>query len=150
MDSAVPHLWVSALWVLLRQPGWDPVNRIAVYRVLKAESWFVYQRVTKLGGCRAGGESGESEQRTVEAHGCDTPFCGQDGWAHLAAVIDCRDREVIGYEFALRSRAARPPWKPPCLASVWDAAARESWWCWSDNGLIFQSRRFRQACRDIG
>jgi transposase InsO family protein len=31
--------------------------------------------------------------------------CGQDGWAHLAAVIDCHDREVIGYEFALRSRA---------------------------------------------
>ena len=24
--------------------------------------------------------------------------CGQDGWAHLTAVIDCHDREVIGYE----------------------------------------------------
>ncbi|BCA53931.1 hypothetical protein W02_10710 [Nitrospira sp. KM1] len=32
-------------------------------------------------------------------------LCGQDGWAHLAAVIDCHDRKVIGYEFALRSRA---------------------------------------------
>ena len=31
--------------------------------------------------------------------------CGQDGWAHLAAVIDCHDREVIGYEFAFRSQA---------------------------------------------
>ena len=31
--------------------------------------------------------------------------CGQDGWAHLAAVIDCHNRELIGYEFALRSRA---------------------------------------------
>ncbi len=31
--------------------------------------------------------------------------CGRDGWADLAAVINCHDRGVIGYEFALRSRA---------------------------------------------
>ena len=31
--------------------------------------------------------------------------CGADGWAHLTTVIDCHDREVIGYEFALRGRA---------------------------------------------
>jgi len=29
-------------------------------------------------------------------------LCGADGWAHL---IDYHDREVIGYEFALRGRA---------------------------------------------
>ena len=29
----------------------------------------------------------------------------RDGWAHLAAVIDCHDRQFIGYEFALRGRA---------------------------------------------
>jgi len=32
-------------------------------------------------------------------------YCGRDGWAHLAAVIDCHDRELIGHEFALRGRA---------------------------------------------
>ena len=31
--------------------------------------------------------------------------CGADGWGHLAAVIDCHDRELIGWEFALRGRA---------------------------------------------
>jgi len=31
--------------------------------------------------------------------------CGGDGWAHLAAVIDCHDREIVGFEFALRGRA---------------------------------------------
>ncbi|HNP28695.1 MAG TPA: hypothetical protein PKK23_06655 [Nitrospirales bacterium] len=30
---------------------------------------------------------------------------GEDGWGHLTAVIDCHDREIIGYEFALRGRA---------------------------------------------
>ena len=44
--------------------------------------------------------------------------CGQDGWVHLAAVIDCHDREVIGYEFALRSRAkeAERAVEAACLA----------------------------------
>jgi putative transposase len=31
--------------------------------------------------------------------------CGADGWGHLTAVIECHDREVTGYGFALRGRA---------------------------------------------
>lgn len=31
--------------------------------------------------------------------------CGAGGWGHLTAVIDCHDREVTGYECALRGRA---------------------------------------------
>jgi transposase InsO family protein len=76
---------------------------------------------------------------------------GRDGWAHLVAVIDCRDRELIGYEFALRGRSReaeraieeacirrfgtlRPSGRTPVIRS--------------DDGLIFQSQRFRAACRD--
>ena len=78
---------------------------------------------------------------------------GRDGWAHLALVIDCHDREVIGWELALRGRAReaeraleaaclrrfgtlRPEGPPPVLRS--------------DNGLIFQRARFRRACKDYG
>ena len=32
-------------------------------------------------------------------------YCGMAGWGHLAAVIDCYDREIVGYEFTLRGRA---------------------------------------------
>jgi putative transposase len=77
--------------------------------------------------------------------------CGADGWAHLAAVIDCHDREIVGYEFARRGRAKeaeraleeaclarfgtlRPPGVTPVIRS--------------DNGLSYESRRFRAACRD--
>jgi putative transposase len=76
--------------------------------------------------------------------------CGSDSWGHLVAVIDRADREIVGYEFALRGRAVevaraietaclarfgtvRPQGKPPTYRS--------------DNGLVFQSRRFRKACR---
>jgi putative transposase len=77
-------------------------------------------------------------------------YCGRDGWAHRAAVIDCHDREIGGYEFVLRGRAKeaertveqacwqrvgtlRPLGQTPVLRS--------------DDGLIFQSRRFHEACR---
>ena len=72
-------------------------------------------------------------------------------WAHLVAVFDCHDRELIGWEFALRGRAKeaeraieeacirrfgtlRPTGRAPIIRS--------------DNGLVFQSRRFRAACHD--
>jgi putative transposase len=32
-------------------------------------------------------------------------YCGADGWGHLATVLDCHDREVVCYEFAVRGRA---------------------------------------------
>ena len=78
-------------------------------------------------------------------------FCGRDGWAHLAAVIDCHDREVIGYEFALRGRArdAERAVEEACLARL--GTLRPSGptpTVRSDNGLIYQSRRFRAASRD--
>ena len=31
--------------------------------------------------------------------------CGRDGWAHLVGVIDCHNRELLGWEFALRGWA---------------------------------------------
>ena len=77
--------------------------------------------------------------------------CGADGWAHLAAVIDCHDREIIGFEIALRSRAkeAERAIEEACIKRF--GTLRPSGptpTVRSDNGLIFQSRRFRAACRD--
>lgn len=76
--------------------------------------------------------------------------CGRDGWAHLAAVIDCCDREVIGYELSLRARARESEHaleeacirrfgtlRPDCSSLILR----------SDKGLIFTSKRFRAAYR---
>lgn len=76
---------------------------------------------------------------------------GKDGWGHLTAVIDCHDREIMGDEFALRGRTqeAERAIEAACLARFGilrpigaTPVLR------SENGLIFQSRHFRQACRD--
>ncbi len=78
-------------------------------------------------------------------------YCGRDGWAHLAAVIDCHDRELIGHEFALRGRAkeAERALEEACLerfGTLRPGGATPV--VRSDNGLIYQSRCFRAACRD--
>jgi predicted DNA-binding ribbon-helix-helix protein len=33
--------------------------------------------------------------------------CGEDGWGHLVAVIDCHDRSIVGYEFVPEKRGFR-------------------------------------------
>ncbi len=76
--------------------------------------------------------------------------CGVDGWGHLVAVIDCYDREIVGWEFALRGRAneAERALEIACLARFGTLRPRgDVPIIRSDNGLIFQSRRFREACR---
>ena len=145
-----PTFGYRRLWVLLRCRDGIRVNRKAVYRVLKQKRWLVHQRSCTPRPRVRGWVSRAS--RSDERWAMDVTHipCGQDGWAHLAAVIDCHDREVIGYEFALRSRAkeAERAVEAACLPAVRNAAAWGAPVLRSDNGLIFQSRRFRQACRD--
>jgi putative transposase len=87
-------------------------------------------------------------------------------WDHLTAVIDCHDREVTGSEFSLRGRAkdAERALEEACLARfgtlrpdgvTWQCAATISGVLSLGYdrfpmyyGLIFQSRRFCEACRD--
>ena len=76
-------------------------------------------------------------------------YCGKDGWGHLAAVIDCHDREIVGFEFALRGRAkeAEKALEAACLARLGTLRPEGATpTLRSDNGLIFTSRRFRAAC----
>jgi putative transposase len=146
-----PTFGYRRIWALLRFRAGLRINRKAVYRVLKRQRWLVHQRPCtprpRVRGWRS------RAQRSNERWAMDVTHiaCGRDGWAHLAAVIDCHDREVIGYEFALRGRAkeAERAVEAACLARlgtlrpVGPAPVMRS-----DNGLIFQSRRFRAACRD--
>ena len=145
-----PTFGYRRLWVLLRCRDGVVVNRKAVYRVLKQKGWFVHQRVATPRPRVHGWTSRASRSNERWAMDVTHIACGQDGWAHLAAVIDCHDREVIGYEFALRSRAkeAERAVEAACLARFGTLRPEGAPVLRSDNGLIFQSRRFRQACRD--
>jgi putative transposase len=121
------------------------VNRKAVYRVLKLKRWFVHQRVATPRPRVQGRRS--RAQRSDECWAMDLTLvpCGADGWGHLTAIIDCHDREVTGFEFALRGRAkeAERALEEACLARFGTLrpygptpVVR------SDNGLIVQAGVF--------
>jgi putative transposase len=145
-----PTYGYRMLWALLRHTYGIHVNRKKVYRILKLKKWFVHQRV-KTPRPRAKAMRSIAE-RSNERWAMDVTHipCGRDGWAHLVAVIDCHDRELIGWEFALRGRAkeAERAVEEACIKrfgmvriTTGGPIIR------SDNGLIFQSKRFREACR---
>jgi putative transposase len=99
-----PTFGYRRLWALLRRDGLT-VNRKAVYRLLKHRGWLVHQRAAtprpRAQGRRSRAKASD-ERRAMDVTQVD---CGADGWGHLAVVIDCHDREVIGWVFALRGRA---------------------------------------------
>ena len=127
------------------------VNRKTVYRILKLKGWLVHQRrVTPRPRVRGMVSRSKTSNERWAMDVTHIP-CGQDGWAHLAAVIDCHDREVIGFELALRGRAkeAERALEEACIRRFGTLRPRgPTPTVRSDNGLIFQSRRFRAACKD--
>lgn len=70
---------------------------------------------------------------------------GRDGWAHLTTMIDWYDRGLVGFGFVLRGRAKEA--ERACLHRFGTIRPLGNTLILrSDNGLIFQSRRFREAC----
>jgi putative transposase len=145
-----PTYGYRRIWALLRKGDTLVINRKRVYRLMRTRGWMVTQRSVapkpRVKKKRSRVEVSDKRWAMDVTHF----YCGEDGWAHLTAVIDCHDRELIGYELALRGRAqeAERALEMACLARF--GTVRPSGptpTLRSDNGLIFQSKRFREACR---
>lgn len=83
------------------------------------------------------------QQFTPDGRSIRPSWSGQRGAVHY-------DREIVGWEFALRGRAneAERALEMACLHRFGTLRPRgDVPILRSDNGLIFQSRRFREACR---
>jgi putative transposase len=87
---------------LLRFGAGVRVNRKAVYRVLRLKRWFVHQRTVTPRPRVQGRISRAQHSNQRWAMDLTHIYCSSDGWGHLTAVIDCYDRGIPGYEFALR------------------------------------------------
>lgn len=146
-----PTFGYRRLWAMLRGQYNLQVNRKAVYRIIKLKGWFCNQRTSTPRPRAQSMRSQASHSDLRWAMDLTHIPCGRDGWGHLSVVIDCHDREVIGFEFALRGRAreAERALENACLARFGTLRPTgPTPTLRSDNGLIFQSRRFRAACRD--
>lgn len=126
-------------------------NKKKIYRIFGKNRWFVQHRTVtskpRVKAIRNRCEKSNTRWGMDMTH----VYCGHDGWGLLSGVIDSGDHELIGHEFSLRGRAReaereiedaylnrlgtlRPKGEIPVVRS--------------DNGLIFQSRRFRAASRE--
>lgn len=146
-----PTFGYRRLWALLRFRDGLLINKKAVYRILKAMSWFCHERRHTPRPRVQGRVSVAKKSNERWAVDLTHIYCGTDGWGHLAAVIDCHDREIVGYEFSLRGRAkeAERALEEACLARFGTLRPQgEVPVVRSDNGLVFTSRRFRAALHD--
>ncbi|MFH0777410.1 MAG: IS3 family transposase [Candidatus Eisenbacteria bacterium] len=146
-----PTYGYRRLWAVLRYKDGLVVNKKAVYRILRTQGWFCHERRRtprpRVQGRRSVASRSNERWAVDLTHIC----CGDDGWGHLAAVIDCHDREIVGYEFSLRGRAkeAERALEEACLSRFGTLRPQgQVPMVRSDNGLVFQSRRFREALRD--
>ena len=144
-----PTFGYRRLWALLRFGQNVVVNLKKVHRIVQLRRCQVRERLTAP---RPRVQKAKSRtERSNERWAMDVThvYCGKDGWGHLAAVIDCHDREVVGFEFALRGRTkeAERALEAACLSRFGTLRpAGDTPALRSDNGLVFTSKRFRQAC----
>ncbi len=152
-----PTFGYRRLWALLRLGEHIEVNRKKVHHIVKLRGWQVKERLVAPRPRVTHKRSRTKKSNERWSMDVTHIYCGKDGWGHLvhtcvnaAAVIDCRDRELVGLEFALRGRAqeAERALEAACLARFGTVRPLgPTPQLRSDNGLIFTSRRFQEACR---
>jgi putative transposase len=145
-----PTFGYRRLWALLRSAEGLPVNIKKVHRLVKVLKLQVKQRL--VAPRPRVQQRRSSTQASNERWAMDVThvYCGKDGWGHLAAVIDCHDRQIVGYEFSLRGRSkeAERALEAACLSRFGTVRPLGNTpIIRSDNGLIFTSKRFREACK---
>ena len=114
-----PTFGYRRLWALLRYAEGLLVNAKAVYRILKAKRWFVHQRTVTPRPRVQGRRSVAARSDERWAMDLTHVYCGEDGWGHLAAIIDCHDREIVGWEFSLRGRGVTLRWCTNQRLAAW-------------------------------
>lgn len=147
--EAFPTFGYRRITARLRKRDKLRINRTTVYRLMREQRWMITQHETSPKPRVQ--KSRSRTERSNERWAVDIThiYCGADGWGHLVAVIDCHDRAVVGWEFALRGRAqeAERALEMACLARFGTLRPTgETPVLRSDTGLVFLSRRFREAC----
>lgn len=100
-----PTYGYRRIWARLRFGDKRIINRKKVRRLMRQQGWMVRQRPAAPKPRVRQKKSiatRRNERWALDATHID---CGADGWGHPVAVIDCYDRQIVGWEFALRGRA---------------------------------------------
>ena len=146
-----PTHGVRMITAIVRRKAKRPVNRKKVHRIIKLNGWQVWRKPQGKRPRAQGWTSRSSKPNERWAVDATHVFCGRDGWCHLTAIIDCWDRNIVGWrlsktgvakvaaatlEDALRSRKIDPTANELTLRS--------------DNGLVFGAKPFVEIVRRHG
>ena len=142
-----PQYGLRRIMAIIKREWHERVNRKKVHRIIKVNNWQINSR-KKGHRPRAQGLVSRTNKRN-DRWAVDTThiFCGRDGWCHLTAIIDCCDRQIVGWRLSNRGVA-------DVAASALEDAIRNRKIGWSsyltlrsDNGLVFGSRVFTATAR---
>ena len=145
-----PQYGLRRILAMVRREWHETVNRKKVHRIIKINNWQIRksnrgQRPRVLGSI-----SRCDDVNTRWAIDTTHIFCGRDGWCHLTAIIDCCDRQIVGWRISSRGVA-------DVAASVVEDAVRARGINWnssltlrSDNGLVFGAKVFTATARRYG
>lgn len=149
-----PTYGYRRLWALSRFKHGHKVNKKRIHRICKSLGLQVRTRRRRPQPRAQQLRSVSSRSNERWAIDATTIDCGQDGLGYLVAIIDCHDRELVGWHMSLRGRAkeAVAALEDACLGRFGtlfeDVEKRPV--LRSDNGLVFYSRDFQRACREYG
>lgn len=128
-------------------------NRKPIQRILRLKGWQVRKR-PRGHRPRARALPSVASARDVRwATDLTMVWCGRDRWCHLALVIDCGSRELLGWRLSPRGHAKTAE------AALEEALIHRLGHLGhlagplllrSDNGLVFTSRRFTATVRAYG
>jgi putative transposase len=128
-------------------------NRKPIQRILQVKGWQVRKRPQGHRPRAHGLPSVTSHPNVRWATDLAMIWCGRDRWCHLALVIDCGSRELLGWRLSRRGHAATAE------AALEEALITRFGYLGriagpltlrSDNSLIFTSRRYTATVKAYG
>lgn len=143
-----PHNGLRLIHWRLNNEGAKPVNRKAVHRVLKLKGWTMKKRPSGMRPRAKGWKSATHMPNHRWAIDTSHFSTEKDGWCHITAVIDCCDRQIVGWRVSKSGKA------DVAAAALEDAIVRRrpkpGLRLRSDNGLVFASGKFCKTAQLAG
>ncbi len=148
-----PRYGYRRITVMLRRKQALLVNRKKVQRIMKRNGWGVRALPKgfrpRVPASRSVSAFANQRWATDMTHF----FCADSGWCHVIAVMDCWNREIIGYRVSKRqdSRVAEGALEDALIRRFkMSRLQAHGVILRSDNGLIFTSKRYMKLVNRYG
>ena len=148
-----PRYGYRRITVILRRRMGLIVNKKKVQRIMQRNGWTVTKRPRGMRP-RVQKKTSVADAPNVRwATDMTHFFCSDSGWCHVVVVIDCWNREVVGYRISRRQNAkvAEGALEDALIRRFGqNKGASRGLALRSDNGLIFTSKSYLKLVHDYG